>query len=387
MLKILHTGDWHLGKKLNNISRIAEQKTVIDEFVALAQKNIYDVIIIAGDIFDTYNPSGEAQKIYYDCLNKLKVLDCIVVIICGNHDSELRISACQNLVLDDGIFIFSNPNSKFEKIKNDKFEVLDSDNGCMKILFKNKFISINTLSYPNEVNLNTNFSEIDNYSKFICEQFNSCKYDKKFYNIIVSHLFVSGAPKDGDERQIELGGSLCVNVNDFPKSDYIALGHIHKPIIFKKFNAAYSGSILEYRNTESGYEKCFLDVELSNNEAKIEKILITNIKPLKTYNFNLISDAINFVEKHEKNELIYINIEEQYSITSTQLKQLYSNKNVVEVIIAQGQYSQNVIAKENHLDINEVFLQAYEDINGEIAEDEVVDIFTKLLNEVENETS
>ena len=56
-MKILHTADWHLGKRLDNFSRLEEQKLVMDEIVQIADEQNVDLVLIAGDLFDTFNPS------------------------------------------------------------------------------------------------------------------------------------------------------------------------------------------------------------------------------------------------------------------------------------------------------------------------------------------
>ena len=62
--KILHTADWHLGKRLEDFSRIEEQREVLNEICEIANRENPDVIVVAGDLFDTYNPSTEAIELF-----------------------------------------------------------------------------------------------------------------------------------------------------------------------------------------------------------------------------------------------------------------------------------------------------------------------------------
>ncbi|TAH60959.1 MAG: exonuclease subunit SbcD, partial [Methanosarcina mazei] len=57
-MRILHTSDWHLGKTLDNINRLDEQRQFIDELCGIAESESVDLVLVAGDIFDTYNPSS-----------------------------------------------------------------------------------------------------------------------------------------------------------------------------------------------------------------------------------------------------------------------------------------------------------------------------------------
>ncbi|MGO3307770.1 MAG: metallophosphoesterase family protein, partial [Sphingobacterium sp.] len=70
-MKILHTGDWHLGKRLDNFSRLEEQREVLAELCVLADENQADAIIIAGDLFDNFNPAVEALELLYRTLRTL----------------------------------------------------------------------------------------------------------------------------------------------------------------------------------------------------------------------------------------------------------------------------------------------------------------------------
>jgi exonuclease SbcD len=91
MISILHTADWHLGKRLGSLTRIDEQKTVLSEICEIADSNNVDVVVIAGDIFDTTNPPTEAIELLYSTLKNLsKKGTRPVIVIAGNHDSPDR---------------------------------------------------------------------------------------------------------------------------------------------------------------------------------------------------------------------------------------------------------------------------------------------------------
>ena len=70
-MKILHTADWHLGKNLEGQSRLDEQQEFLNDFVKIVEDNNIDLVIIAGDIYDTSNPPARAEKLFYDTLKKL----------------------------------------------------------------------------------------------------------------------------------------------------------------------------------------------------------------------------------------------------------------------------------------------------------------------------
>jgi exonuclease SbcD len=93
-MKILHTSDWHLGKKLEGFSRLEEQEAVLEEICGIAEQEKAHAIIVAGDLFDTYNPSSDAVEVFYRYLKKMADNGRRAVIaLAGNHDSPNRQSS------------------------------------------------------------------------------------------------------------------------------------------------------------------------------------------------------------------------------------------------------------------------------------------------------
>jgi hypothetical protein len=70
-MRILHTSDWHLGKYLNNRDRLPEQREVIDEICRIAETSQVHLVLITGDIFDTFVPSAAAEELFYDAIDRL----------------------------------------------------------------------------------------------------------------------------------------------------------------------------------------------------------------------------------------------------------------------------------------------------------------------------
>lgn len=96
-MKILHTADLHLGKKLGKASRLDEQCAVVKEISALADKENIDVILIAGDIFDASVPTSEAERVFYRGMLTLAERGRAVIALAGNHDDERRLCAAKPL--------------------------------------------------------------------------------------------------------------------------------------------------------------------------------------------------------------------------------------------------------------------------------------------------
>src|ERR1035437_3612263 len=111
-MKILHTSDWHLGKRLESFSRFEEQKAVLSEICEIADREQVNAIIISGDLFDTFNPPVEAMDLFYKTLKRLANNgQRAVIALAGNHDSPDRIEAPEPLARECGILLAGYPNS------------------------------------------------------------------------------------------------------------------------------------------------------------------------------------------------------------------------------------------------------------------------------------
>lgn len=103
-MKILHTADWHLGKRLGDYTRLEEQQQVMQEICEIAEQQAVDAVLIAGDLYDTFNPSNEAQELFYQTVHRLSAHGKRgVIAIAGNHDSPDRIEAPDPLARVCGI--------------------------------------------------------------------------------------------------------------------------------------------------------------------------------------------------------------------------------------------------------------------------------------------
>src|SRR5699024_12347514 len=109
-MRILHTADWHLGKRLDFYSRIEEQQQVLAEICGIAEKKAVDMVLVAGDLYDTFNPPNDATELLYKTLKKLaKDGKVPFVAIAGNHDSPARVNVADILRRANGIILIGLP--------------------------------------------------------------------------------------------------------------------------------------------------------------------------------------------------------------------------------------------------------------------------------------
>ena len=99
-MRFIHTSDWHLGHRLYGLSRFEEQQAFLHWLLEQIEHHHVDALIIAGDIFDTHNPSAQSTRLYYQFLHQLNCIDPHVqtVVISGNHDSAQRLDAPRDVL-------------------------------------------------------------------------------------------------------------------------------------------------------------------------------------------------------------------------------------------------------------------------------------------------
>ena len=404
-MKFIHTSDWHLGKSLEGHSRLEEQEQFCDDFVKLVNDNDIDMIIIAGDIYDTSNPPAQAEKLFYKTVSRLANNgERCVLIISGNHDNPERLAAITPLAHEQGIIVLGYPLSSTEKAKYEGFEILEAKEGCLKVEIKGEKATIITLPYPSEKRLNEAIGNPSNdeeaqktYSERVGELFRELEenFEEDTINIAVSHIFVVGGEGTDSERPIQLGGSLLVEKKDLPtKAQYIALGHLHKPQkASHRLNAYYSGSPLQYSKDERSYAKGANIVDLKAGESPIiQSIYFKNYKPIEVFKCNGIEEAIKICEDNrDRNIWSYFEIKTEHVISQSEIKKMKELlDDIIEIRpIITSEYNEEEI-DINEKSMGELFKEFYQFSTGLDPRGELMDLFLDIISEegdLEDETN
>lgn len=259
-MKILHTADWHIGKKLHKHELSQDFERFTDWLCNFIKEESVDVLLVSGDVFDLANPSSEARKQYYKALMALRRLDCKLIITGGNHDSPAMLDAPAEILKELEVHVVGGLPGNLE----DLIIPIRSKQGETELV-------IAALPYLREADLR-NASEGESYEDrleviragiqyYFEEAAELCaKMHPGVPAIAMGHLFAAGAETSESERDIQIGNQAAFNARQFGEYfDYIALGHIHKP---QKVNAAvptyYSGSPIPLSFSERKDEKRML---------------------------------------------------------------------------------------------------------------------------------
>jgi exonuclease SbcD len=286
-MKILHTADWHIGQTLTGYGREHEHRAVLDELVAIVGEREVDALVVAGDVFDHQNPSGEAQRLFYETLIALKRVRPVltVVVTAGNHDAAGRLEAPRALLDSMDVHIVGNVRRVDGRI--------DAARHLVPLRSRGGEIAAHVLavSYPTAACLPP-FSRLDlaeGHSPIVAatadlyselhERSGAGRTGLPF--MVTGHLHVAGGlESEGAERRILVGGAHAVPHTVFPEAaTYVALGHLHRAQRVGIDTVRYSGSLLPLSASELSYAHSVTLVTLTGGAPAIEQIALRRPVP------------------------------------------------------------------------------------------------------------
>ena len=299
-MKILHTSDWHIGKRLSGRDRLDEQRAALDEIAAICDAEKVDLVLVAGDVFDTFLPSAEAEDAFYSAAKKIAGTDRCMLIISGNHDDNIRLTAATALSEELGIYVYGNA-GHIPKLCGGR-RVYPVEAGANHIVFRTgeEEVFFNVLPYPNETRLKEDKNPDEKFLDKMVRWMNAGQAENKknLPSVFLSHLFIAGGSVSEGEREIDLGGARAVPLSALPPCDYTALGHLHKRQSFKN-NVVYSGSILQYAFDEAGTKKSVVFFDIGKEGVKeMRRVELHAGKQLVRLQANGVSDAAELVRKY-----------------------------------------------------------------------------------------
>ena len=402
-MRILHTADWHLVKSLEKRSRIDEQKKFLDDFIEIAKENDIDLVIIAGDIYDSSNPPAIAEKMFYDTLKKISDNGKrLILIIAGNHDNPERLVASAPLAREHGIIMIGTLKTIIDTGNYGRHKIINSGEGFIEVEINGEKAVILTVPYLSEKRLNevlykdmdSDEERIKSYSDRVFSLFDSLKdnYREDTINLLVSHLFAMGSEEGGSERSIQLGGSYIVNCECFPKeAQYIALGHVHKPQLVPGTNkkARYSGSPIHYNKKEVSYnKKCFVVDVKANEEANVKEVYFKVYKPIEIWKCENFDDALLKCEENKDRECwVYLEIKVDRYMREDEIKKLKElKKDILEItpIIENIHRDDESAISLSEKSFEELFIDFYKKERMGEPDKEIIDLFLNLVYEEEN---
>ena len=267
MLRLLHTADWHLGHSLHGVSRQPEHQRFLDWLLCELQRKQTDALIVAGDIFDSANPSAAAQAQLYEFLVKARTLlpTLNIVLIGGNHDSASRLDAPSSILNALGVTVVGGLMRDEGGIAWDRLIVPLTDAagdikawcGAMPFLRNADLPAGEQEEEPLIAGVKALYGQLFNALQ--------TKATPGERLILTGHCYmVNGSVSELSERKILGGNQHALPVELFPEDiAYVALGHLH---LAQKVGAhdhiRYSGSPIPLSFDESHYRHQVIQVDI-----------------------------------------------------------------------------------------------------------------------------
>ncbi|UFH54583.1 exonuclease SbcCD subunit D [Spirosoma sp. KNUC1025] len=340
-MKILHTADWHIGKRLQDFQRLQEQRDVLTEIVQVADREDVDLVLVAGDLFDTFNPDPQAEDLLYSTLKRLtRGGRRTVVAIAGNHDNPDRIEAQDHFGRECGIIFAGFPQTEVQAHElSCEAKLLHAAPGFieLKLPRHNSPVRLILTPYANENRMRSYFGmtslddELRQSLKGHWETLADTYMDKKGINLLVAHLFMMKRggiqPEESDDERsiLQIGGASMVYTDMIPPQvQYVALGHLHRyqemdggpcPII-------YSSSPLAYSFAEADQQKYVVLIEAVPKKAvTVTPIPLKTGKRLLRPKFKQVTEAVDWLTQNP-NCYAEITLQTTTYLTSEERRQL-----------------------------------------------------------------
>ena len=272
-MKILHTSDWHLGAMLYQEKRYDEFDAALEWMLKLLQKEAIDILLIAGDVFDTATPSNRAMDQYCQFLSEaVKGGIKQIIITAGNHDSVSFLEAPKQVLRHLNIHVIGKADPEFKDqlipLKDEKENIQAVI--CAVPFLRDRDIRQAAAGEDLDTLYQKRYDGVINYYKAICGK--ASELYPGVPQIVTGHFFAAGGKLSKDHT---MGNLFSINVKELPDTiSYLALGHLHTPqTVAGKSNFRYSGSLLKMDFGDHDVAKEMLILDTANLSAEPEKIV------------------------------------------------------------------------------------------------------------------
>ncbi len=384
-MRIFHMGDWHIGKLVNGFYMTEDQAYILEELCRIIEEKKPDVLLIAGDLYDRSVPPVHAVELLNKYLRKIvKELHTKVIAIAGNHDSNERIEFGSSLLYDSGLYIHGNLRSKTEKI------VLEDEHG------KINFYPIPYSDVPvcRELFQDENIKNYDLAMAKIMEEINK-DFNSDERNIAIAHGYITKFNEENiekleeseSEKPLSIGGTDFIDYKHFEKFNYTALGHLHGPQKVGCEKIRYSGSLMKYSFSEIKQKKGVTIVDI---DAKGDiTIDFVDLKPRR--DFRVKKGTLEMLLRDYKNEncedYIKVILEDKGEILDPMARLRAVYPNIMELQreekLLKRSYNEVMAEELKKKSKVDLFKSFFNDIVGEEAEEDEIEIMEKIIMKAE----
>lgn len=273
---IYHLADLHIGKKLNNVSFIGEQRAVLEQVLEAIRQRRPDVLLLAGDLYDRRNPPVEAVNLLDEFLSAVVLEEKVPVLaIGGNHDSGERLGFAGGILAKAGLYMAGRFQLPVHEV------ILDDQWGP---------VHFHLLPYADLLTLRYELKEetLADYQEAMARVLEMIEADwiEGARHVLVAHGVVTGdepLERSESERELTIGGTESWSSALLSRYSYVALGHLHNSQRAGAEHIRYAGSLLKYSFSEEHQVKSMTTVTLDEKgQCAIERIPLTPPNELRT---------------------------------------------------------------------------------------------------------
>ncbi len=376
---------------------------MLDEIIGIAEKEEVDLVLVAGDIFDSFNPSHESQELLFRTLRKLSNNGHRpVIVISGNHDSNQLIEAPDPFTRDFSILMYSEYDSVTRMgLLESGIEITQADSGFVELKLPqfSHPVRIILAPYANELRLRTYLGEEDREQEFrelMKSKWSALanKYcDENGINLFIGHFFFmkeGGVPEKEPESEkpiLHVGGTQALYTHSIPSQiQYAALGHLHRYQVLDgaKAPVVYASSPLSYSLSEAGQEKRVVIVEVEPNaEAQFKPHSLKEGKPLHRKRFSDLASTLSWLEENP-NCFVEITYATDHSIDARTRKSIMKAHDgivsLIPEISREGEDADHHLKVEDlQQDMTALFEKYYQSEKGISPHPELMEIFKEVL--------
>ena len=386
-MKVLHVSDLHIGKRVNGMSMLDDQRYILRQILDIAEKRQVSVLLIAGDVYDKASPSAEAVTVFDAFLTDAVAAGLHVLAIPGNHDSAERIAYAQGLLEKQGVCLPPVYAGEVERVE------LEDEHGPVEFWLL-PFLK------PGDVRRFFPDEEIgDDYSAALRAVLGACAIDQGKRNVVLSHQLVTayGTAPDRADDEIKLGGMDNVDVSVYDAFDYVALGHVHRPQRVGRDTVRYSGSPLKYSFSEARYDKSAALIELGEKKpgddvgecVSFELIPLVPLHDVREVRGTLADVLAMGTALDASQDYLHITLSDEHPQLDAMAKihEVFPNAMMLDydnVTVLIDRPQTQLTADPDSMDTLKMFGAFYESQVGNPLDDEQQDFARKLIAKVED---
>lgn len=376
-MKLFHTADWHLGKLVQGVSMIEEQRFVLQQFIEAIAEEKPDVVIIAGDLYDRAVPPTDAVNLLDEVLETIVLkLKTPVIAVSGNHDSPGRLNFGSRLMKSNGLYITG-------QLKKDMEPIVIQDE------FGEVHFHLVPYADPSQVRHVLDDEQIrthdDAMKKMVAHVESSMDSTKR--HVLVGHAFVTPHGEEEEntsdsERPLAIGGAEYVSASHFKNFHYTALGHLHQAHYVLNETVRYSGSPLKYSISEEHHQKGFHIVQMDElGNVSVEKRLLIPNRDIRT-----VEGKMEDILLQEMNhDYVFVKLLDETPILfpMEKIRSVYPNAMHVErkILSVTKDNEESTVGSRRKMDDLALFNAFYEEVKGVQASEETELIFKEVLQE------